>query len=60
MENRPGYKDNKPACIELYEPFPEFVTCPKCGEDVEIWTDEEETHCIFCGYHLFRKETIVH
>jgi len=58
-EKRYGYKE-KPACVELREPFLEFLTCPKCGEDVELWTDEEETICLFCGYHLFRKEAILH
>lgn len=58
-DERTGYRE-KPACAELNAPFPEFVTCPKCGEDVEIWTDEEETHCLLCGYHIFRKESIVH
>lgn len=39
---------------------PEFLTCPKCGEEVELWTDEDETLCPLCLYRLFRKECIIH
>lgn len=58
-EKRFGYKENI-DCAELYDPFPECLTCPYCGEDIEIWTDEEETKCLFCGFHLFRKEAVIH
>lgn len=45
---------------EFYESFSGYLTCPECGEDIEIWTDDEETRCLFCGFHLFRKEALIH
>ncbi len=39
---------------------PEFITCPVCGFDMDLWSDEEETRCIICGYRFFRRETTVH
>ncbi|GAB4406957.1 MAG: hypothetical protein OHK0032_02130 [Thermodesulfovibrionales bacterium] len=50
-----GFKE-RPACAEKSSPFPESITCPKCGEDIELWSDEEETQCIFCGYRVFKNE----
>ncbi len=48
----------RPACSEKYSPFPELITCPECGEDVELWSDEEETLCHFCGYRVFKNERV--
>lgn len=45
---------------ELYESFSEYLTCPGCSEDVDIWTDEEKTRCLFCGFNIFRKEALIH
>ncbi len=59
MEKKQSAFKEKSPCSVKYAPVPEFITCPKCGEDVELWTDEEETHCIFCGYRVFRSERIV-
>jgi DNA-directed RNA polymerase subunit RPC12/RpoP len=39
---------------------PEFITCPVCGFEMDLWCDEEETRCIMCGYRFFRRETTVH
>ena len=41
-------------------PVPEFITCTRCGDDIEIWTDEEETACRSCGHRVFRKEATLH
>ena len=49
----------RPACAEKYLPVPEFITCPKCGEEIELWSDEEETACLFCCYRVFKNERIV-
>jgi len=37
-----------------------IVTCPRCGEDIEIWTETDEATCLYCNYKLFRKERTVH
>lgn len=52
MEKKESVFKEKSPCSVKYAPAPEFITCPKCGEDVELWTDEEETQCIFCGYRV--------
>ncbi len=39
---------------------PEFITCPACGLDMELWSEEEETRCYYCGYRFFRREMTVH
>ena len=51
------YKDDKDS-ITL-EPIPESVTCPKCGGEIGLWTGSILTICWFCGFHVFKKETIV-
>ncbi len=35
---------------------PEELECPKCGADVELWTDESETTCPSCKAKLTRAE----
>jgi primosomal protein N' len=40
--------------------LPEFITCPTCGLEMELWFDEEEMRCVLCGYRFFRREATVH
>ncbi len=44
----------KPACSEKYAPLPECIICSGCGQDIEIWSDEEETTCSMCGKTIQR------
>lgn len=40
--------DNEP--LSLPHPFPEYVTCPHCGElEVEVWCYETHAICHRCG-----------
>ncbi len=39
--------------------LPEFITCPTCGFEMDLWSDEE-TRCIICGYRFFRREATLH
>ncbi len=49
------------SLINIYDmPLSETMTCPRCGYEIDIWTDEEETTCFICGFKLFRKESVVH
>ena len=47
-------------CSLKLAPMPEFVSCPVCGHEVELWTHEDDTACLFCGHRLFRKERTLH
>jgi len=44
-----------PGLENHVRPKPEFITCPGCGSDVEIWTDEDETECRECGTRVARE-----
>ena len=46
----------KPACAMKNVPFPTEVTCPQCGAEIEIWSDENETACKLCGFVVFNHE----
>ncbi len=37
-----------PGSLNLREPKPEYQTCPRCGYEVEIWTDEVKARCPSC------------
>ena len=45
--------------LEAVEDIPESVTCPKCGGQIGLWTESIITICWFCGFHVFKKETII-
>lgn len=35
---------------EVADPYPDYVTCPHCGEpEVEVWCNEPAAHCHNCG-----------
>ena len=39
----------------MKQPVPEFFDCPKCGDEVEIWTDELKRACSSCGTEVMRE-----
>ena len=36
---------------------PESVSCPECGQELEIWTDEVKTRCPGCRTVVYNRET---
>ena len=50
----------KSHCSVRTMPVPAFVTCMRCGYEVELWSDEQETLCPACGVMVFRGEATVH
>lgn len=54
-----GQKQKSP-CSAKSVSILEFIACIKCGNEIEIWTDEYETICQACGHKVFKKETIIH
>ena len=37
-----------------------ITTCPKCGGELGIWSENIETLCIFCDHKVFEKENTIH
>lgn len=35
---------------------PEDVTCPACGAEVEMWTNESKVTCPSCGQEITRDQ----
>ncbi|WP_456473751.1 phosphohydrolase [Candidatus Pyrohabitans sp.] len=42
-------KSSCPGSTEIKRPKPEYVLCPSCRAEVEIWSDEAEAECEECG-----------
>jgi len=47
--------DKCPGAKAFREPKPEFLPCPTCHEEVELWTDEAETKCEHCSGTVSRE-----
>jgi uncharacterized Zn finger protein len=43
------YKFSCPTGDKKELPKPIYLSCPKCGEEVELWTDEPRGECEECG-----------
>lgn len=44
-----------PGAITIREASPEYVICPHCGQETELWSDERIGHCHHCGAPLLRE-----
>lgn len=40
--------EEKPACSVTSAPFPTELKCDSCGQEIEVWSDDEIT-CGKCG-----------
>jgi hypothetical protein len=47
--------DKCPGAKAFTQPAPEFIPCPSCHAEVEIWTDEIEAKCSSCGTMVSRE-----
>ena len=45
-----------PGSKGIRQPTPEYINCPDCGAEVEIWTDELKATCRMCGGKVFRAQ----
>jgi DNA-directed RNA polymerase subunit RPC12/RpoP len=54
------HKTKKSSIMELASVLDLVTTCPKCGGEVGLWSEETETLCIFCQYRVFEKERTIH
>lgn len=41
-----------PPCSRKAVPTPMEEQCPHCGQDIEIWSDEDQAACKECGRTL--------
>ena len=46
-----------PGAKFVRQPKPEFMECPGCHEEVEIWSDEIRAVCPKCGKSLMPAES---
>jgi len=46
-----------PGSLGFSQPKPEEVSCPTCGKEVEIWSDEAMSRCRSCGKIVIRADT---
>lgn len=37
-----------PGARTVREPAPEYINCPHCGQEMEIWSDELVARCPHC------------
>jgi DNA-directed RNA polymerase subunit RPC12/RpoP len=44
-----------PGSKAFNQPVPEEFPCPRCGTEVEIWTDERKAACPGCGFIVRKK-----
>ena len=54
------HRERKPIAMKLVGEIDLITTCPKCGGEVGIWSEEPETLCIFCQYRVFDTERTNH
>jgi hypothetical protein len=43
------FKESCPGSNEIRKPKPEDIPCRHCGKTIEVWSDETETKCRYCG-----------
>ncbi len=46
-----------PGTASVARPELLLVPCSKCGEDVEVFSDEERAKCDHCGAIIFREKS---
>ena len=46
-----------PGSERFKQPKPEYLKCPSCGEEVEIWSDEAQATCHKCKARVSRKDS---
>ena len=59
-ENPLKHKEHSPTIVgHILEP--QLITeCPKCGGELDLWSEDRETVCIFCDHKVFEREGTEH
>lgn len=50
-----GLFDRCPGAEGVKSPTIEIINCKKCGEEIEIFSDEQKTQCPECDETVFRE-----
>ncbi len=50
----------KPTCSVTMTTIPIEITCPYCGMEIEIWSDESEIECKLCGNIVYPAAEVTH
>lgn len=45
-----------PGAILFQDPRPEYIECPHCGGEMEIWSDEPLARCPHCHLWASREQ----
>jgi DNA-directed RNA polymerase subunit RPC12/RpoP len=57
MRQNPSQRKSEYTLVTPFDQLPQIMTtCPRCGGEIELWSQEEETTCLFCGYSLFERQ----
>jgi DNA-directed RNA polymerase subunit RPC12/RpoP len=59
-ENQLKHKDNIPPAVDQIPKLQLITTCPKCGGEISLWSEDRETVCVFCDHKVFEKEGTEH
>ena len=59
-ENPSKHKTGKTGGSKIIVVPDIITTCPKCGGELGIWSENIETLCIFCDHKVFDKENTIH
>ena len=59
-ENPSKHKTDKTRGMKILATLDIITTCPKCGGELGLWSEETETLCIFCDHKVFEKENTLH
>jgi DNA-directed RNA polymerase subunit RPC12/RpoP len=59
-ENPQKHKEKSSHGMRLESVLDLVTTCPKCGGEIGLWSEEIETLCIFCEYRVFEREKTTH
>jgi len=47
-----------PGARTIKELRPEYIRCPHCAAEVEVWSDEFRARCTHCDAWVYRKQGV--
>ena len=51
----PMVLDDCPGAADLKRPIIKYKTCPKCGEEIELFSDDIKMDCEECGFTIYNE-----